>query len=510
MSASTVKRRVAIVGAGISGIAQAHVFRKNGFDAVVFEKSPEVGGVWALAYPEVRLQNQGFQYHLGDVPWPFPADDHPTGEQIRRYWGGAVTALGLDVRLRHEVVAAERSAGGGWAITTRHDGATEAHAFDYLVVAVGQYTEGKHRPTFTGEGDFRGEVGTERDVRALESFRGARVVVVGFGKSALDLATLAAERGAAVHHVFRTARWTLPRHILGIHTSWFLFNRFGSVMMTSWAHPTAAERFVHQRMQPAVRAFWGALGDLIRWQTRRAARGFGPAGVARIEALRPPHGLLLDLRSAAALTPDAYLGHVAAGRIEPRCAGLAGFAADGVRLTDGTAIACDRVVLSLGSESPRFPFLPAADRAVLEAEADGPQLYRHLIHPRLPDLGFAGFNHGFLHVPSAEVGAQWLCCQLRGELALPPPDEMERSIERVRAWKRAHIAFEPSRACAVSTRYQQYLDILLQDLGVSPYRKLPNPVAELFGRYGARDYAGVVDEVRRSGSRPRPVRPLDT
>ncbi|MDB4929828.1 MAG: NAD(P)/FAD-dependent oxidoreductase [Myxococcaceae bacterium] len=503
-------RRVAIVGAGISGIAQAHVFRKNGFDVAVFEKSPEVGGVWALAYPDVRLQNQDFQYHLSDVPWPFAADDHPTGEQIRRYWSGAAAALGIDVRLGHEVVAAARREGGGWAVTARHDGATATHECDYLVVAVGQYADGKRRPAFEGEGDFRGEVGTERDVRSLESFRGARVVVVGFGKSALDMATLAAGRGAAVHHVFRTPRWTLPRHILGVHSSWFLFNRFGSVMMTSWAHPTAAERFVHRRLRPAVGAFWGALGDLIRWQTRRAARGAGPEGAARIEALLPPHGLLRDLRSAAALTPDDYLAHVAAGRIEPRCAGLAGFDADGVRLTDGTRLACDRVVLSLGSESPRFPFLPAADRALLEAEPDGPQLYRHLIHPRIAGVGFAGFNHGFLHVPAAEVGAQWLCCLLRGELTLPSPEAMERSIDRVRAWKREHIAFEPSRSCAINTRYQQYLDILLQDLGVSPYRKLPNPIAEVFGRYGSADYAGVVDEVRRGGSRLRAVLPLDT
>ena len=47
--------------------------------------------------------------------------------------------------------------------------------------------------------------------------------------------------------------------------------------------------------------------------------------------------------------------------------------------------------------------------------------------------------------------------------------------------------------------------MLLQDLGVSPYRKLPNVVAEVFGRYGASDYAGVMQEVRASR---RPMRPV--
>jgi hypothetical protein len=93
-----------------------------------------------------------------------------------------------------------------------------------------------------------------------------------------------------------------------------------------------------------------------------------------------------------------------------------------------------------------------------------------------------------MHVPAAKVAMLWLCAHLCGDLQLPSVDEMEQSIEYVRSWKRCHIHFEPSRSCAVSTRYQQYLDILLkEELGVSPYRKLPNVLTEVFGRYGTSD-----------------------
>lgn len=37
--------RVAVIGAGISGIAAANILQKNGFAAVVFEKSAQLGGV---------------------------------------------------------------------------------------------------------------------------------------------------------------------------------------------------------------------------------------------------------------------------------------------------------------------------------------------------------------------------------------------------------------------------------------------------------------------------------
>ena len=169
---------------------------------------------------------------------------------------------------------------------------------------------------------------------------------------------------------------------------------------------------------------------------------------------------------------------------------------------DGATVPADIVVLSLGSQTPSFPFLADEHRVLLEGESDGPQLYRHLVHPRIPNLAFAGYNHGFMHVPAAEMGALWLVQLWRGEIVLPPVEEIERAVEHVRAWKREHITFEPSRSCAVNTRFQQYLDILLQDLDVTPYRKLPNVIAEVFGRYGAADYAGVVDSYLQRGARP--------
>jgi dimethylaniline monooxygenase (N-oxide forming) len=97
-----------------------------------------------------------------------------------------------------------------------------------------------------------------------------------------------------------------------------------------------------------------------------------------------------------------------------------------------------------------------------------------------------------MHVPSVEIGTQWLCAYLRNELQLPSVEEMERSIEHVRNWKRENIKFENARSCAVSTRFQQYIDILLKELDVTPYRKLPNVFAEIFSRYEAVDYKGIL------------------
>ena len=115
-----------------------------------------------------------------------------------------------------------------------------------------------------------------------------------------------------------------------------------------------------------------------------------------------------------------------------------------------------------------------------------------------------------MHFPAAEVGALWLAALLRGNLVLPARESQLRCMATVAAWKPAHIKFEPSRACAVSIRLQQYIDGLLTDLGMSPYRKLPNVFAECLARYGASDYTGMVDTyLARGPAAPRAVRSFE-
>ena len=488
--------RIAVIGAGISGMAAANILKKSSYHPVVFEKSDKVGGVWAVAYPGIHLQNTYVSYHLPDLPWSFTPDLHPSGEQIMAYWQEAVLRLQLDVRTGHEVLGLEEQE-QGWLLRYKNQNGIQAEHFEYVIISTGQYTEGKYRPCFPGEENFTGKILTERDVRSLEVFDGQRVAVVGFGKSALDMTTFAAPRARQVHHVFRKPRWTIPEWILGLHFTHILFSRFGTVMMTSWAHPTSAERFLHSRLKGGVEKFWDMIASLFKWQIEKLGRGKDQAAQERLQAVIPTHKFLPDLRSAGALAPEAYYPSVAEGRIQPHQAELLGFTSNGILLNDGCEIACDVVVLSLGSKTPTFPFMPEKYRQFLECEPDGVQLYRHLIHPGIPRVGFAGFNHCFMHIPAVEIGTLWLCAYLQGDLKLPSVEEMERSIESIRAWKRANIAFEPSRSVAVNTRFQQYIDVLLKELGLSSYRKLPNPLAEVFGRYGSADYAGIVEEYNR-------------
>ena len=504
--------RIAIIGAGISGIAAASILKKNGFEAIVFEKSEKIGGVWAGAYPQVHLQNIYTQYHLSDFDWPFKPDLHPTGGQIMRYLTEAVDYLKIDTRLKHEVLEMKEQA-NGWLIRYENQEGIHEESFEYAILAAGQYTDGKNTPQFPDQEQFRGKIITERDITSLDVFNGKNVVIVGYGKSALDMATLSAERSAQVHHVFRTPSWLIPEWILGAHFTYALFTRFGNVMMTSWAQPTAMEHFLHNKLGFVINSFWNFIQSIVLFQLKQNGKGKDQAAKDRLKVLVPDHNILMDFRSSGALGPENYYPLVANGKILPYHSEIECFSNDSIQLKNGNMIACDIVILSVGYLTPTFPFLPEKYRKLLEAEKDGAQLYRHLIHPRIPRLAFAGFNHGYMHVPTVEIGTQWLCAHLRKELELPPVEEMERSIEHIRNWKRENIKFENARSSAVSTRFQQYIDILLMELDVSPYRKMPNVFAELFSRYEASDYRGVFEEYeRKKAKRAMPLRtlPLDT
>ena len=86
-----------------------------GHDCTVCDKAEKIGGIWALAYPEVRLQNSREQYTFIDSPWPKQPDQHPTAAQILNYLAAAVAHYGIDVRLSHAVTAMTE-APNGWTL----------------------------------------------------------------------------------------------------------------------------------------------------------------------------------------------------------------------------------------------------------------------------------------------------------------------------------------------------------------------------------------------------------
>lgn len=476
-----------------------------GHEVVVYEKSSRIGGVWATAYPGVTLQNIAEHYRLTDFPWPFKPQNHPTADEVRRYLDAAVAHFQIDIRLSHEVTSLTETS-HGWNVMLRSLSGETEEPFGYVLVATGQYSGDKTAIELAGRDDFKGPVLREWQIDDLEMFRNKSIAIVGFGKTAVDLAAFAVERQAQVTHVFRTPRWLLPYALGGRDSAYLITARSSTFFQPSWTHPTEREQRFHERRRTLLRHYWNNTSRMLQYASglRRPFRG--RAARDRIALVTPEGTITAQLRGTMA--PTTYYPSVASGKIVPVRGTVERLVPEGIQLGDGRTVRAEMIVLAIGNDKPSFAFLPEKCRKMMTAEEDGVQLYRHIIHPRIPHMGFVGFNHGFFHLPAAEISAVWLEAVLSGDLQLPTVEEMEDRSARVAAWKRANTNFEPQRGFSTSNHFHQYFDVLLGDLGVNPRRKR-NVMAEIFSPYNAADYAGVAEEYRQGrAKRTSPLRPL--
>ncbi|WP_394178808.1 flavin-containing monooxygenase [Marinomonas posidonica] len=483
------KAKVAIIGAGVSGIAAANVWQKCGYNVTLFEASEQIGGQWNQTYPGVSLQNTAPQYQFSEFPWPFKTERHPSGEDVLNYLKKAIEFFSLKVKFHHRLsrMTADEN---GWQLTFEHG---ETDHFAYVIIATGQYPGGdkKRQPDFENIALYQGEVITNIDSKAV--FENKHVAVVGFGKTALDFATWSAELANSTKHIFRTPRWTIPDYLLGIDYTKPFFARIGSGMMPSWGYSTVMQKLLHNKLPFLVKGFWRFINGLFLFQHRKDAK-LGSIDKNVLDVVMPPKSqFMADFRSASAVAPKRYYEYIAHQNITPYRGEVSGFFEHGIVLSDGRKIEADLICLCCGNDAPDYHFLPEQYRQYLKGEG-GPALYRHQIDPRIPNLGFAGYNHGFLHIALAEMGALWQVAAYEQSIQLPTETEMLASADRIRQWKKTHSSYESTFNIAVNTRYQQHLDILMQDLGISKWRKLPNPIAEVFSRYDPTDYKGAVAE----------------
>eukprot|EP01025_Chloroclados_australasicus_P058446 TRINITY_DN7339_c1_g2_i1.p2 TRINITY_DN7339_c1_g2~~TRINITY_DN7339_c1_g2_i1.p2 ORF type:complete len:205 (-),score=14.83 TRINITY_DN7339_c1_g2_i1:824-1438(-) len=176
-----------------------------------------------------------------------------------------------------------------------------------------------------------------------------------------------------------------------------------------------------------------------------------------------------------------------------------------VQLSSGEVIEnVDVVVFATGYKEIDFQWLPKDARKFVYE--DGLQLYRHIIHPCIPDMAFIGFNHSFLHMTSCEIGCLWLLQVIKGEINLPSVEEQLKSIEAIKQFKRETLHFDKVGGMQVAFRCLKYLDELMLDMGLRPLRKIAryplgylNPfawVAELTQQYCPSDYESVARELQ--------------
>lgn len=471
--------RVAILGAGVAGLASAKTLQQYGFDVTVYEARPELGGVWANNYKSLCVLEPNCVYGYPDWPWPAAASLFPPAAQVRDYLASYARHFDIADRIVYNapVTRVTAQTDGRWTVEFGSAVNAGTESFDHFVMAPGMFNIPKI-PDWPGRDRFAGEVIHSSELRDTAQIKGRRVAIIGFSRSAMDIAVDIVDDAQSVTLVHRSVRWPVPEKILGlVRNHILLFSRWPVHFAPQWIRPTHAGAFLHGKATPVVAAFWKFFEVLL-------TRQFGLKQLGLV----PDKPIRQDLFTNLYVTPQQFFTHVRNGLIGTARGAIDGFESNAVRLADGRCIDADVVICATGWQHD-YSFLPAEMTARIRDE-DGMHLYRHMVHPDYPGFAFVGGVQGINSATCYAVQATWLARYLAGQFSLPERAAQIAEIEARRAWNRELVTPRPNRSQILNLHQLPYLDDLLVDMGLNPRRKAL--VLDQLAPYVSADYREVV------------------
>jgi cation diffusion facilitator CzcD-associated flavoprotein CzcO len=474
--------RVAVVGAGPSGLAAARAFRELGLDVAVFEAAPDIGGVWSATrrYPGIATQNDKHTYAYSDRRMDEAFADAPTGADVRAYLQAFARDNGLEQLVRLETRVAEAEpVDGGWVFETHGPGGVGRETADWLVVANGLCST-PYVPDYKGRDEFEaagGRLLAPSQIGDAEALRDRDVVVIGWGKSAADIATAAVPLARSVTVVARSIGWKLPRRIGGISFQRVMLSRVGEHLL--WGPYRTFPGRVLRRLTRSLRGrVVRRLGEVVTRQLELDRRGLVPD---------VPAGHLDHLIS------DGFLEAIDEGRIVVRrgthVTRLGGGDLPNAELQDGLVLPADVVVAATGYDQDLGLFSEAARQALVDEHGDL-ALVRYALPAGLPNVAFIGWVNSFRSLIGAEMQSLWVAAVMLGLMRVP-----EKARRRPAVFRLSH----ESAAARGLPRLPENgsfmtVDEWLHDLGLTPsaWRRR----RELFGPMAPAAYAQVLGQLR--------------
>lgn len=483
----STRKKVAVIGGGVSGLAAAKAFDERGHRVVGFERAHDLGGVWepSRSYPDVQTQSPKDLYCYTDHPMPDDFPEWPKGPQVHAYLHSYATRHNTArlYRLNTSVKDMQRRIDGkpGWTLTI-DDGAHEwVEDFDFVAACTGQFSN-KNTLVHPGQDDFLAQGGNvihSSEYTDPAMCNGQHVVVLGGSKSATDIAVNASRNGAAsVTMVYLENVWRIPYFVGGINFKNLLYMRAQEQQFNAWGR-TPLQSAIAAVFKPFVWANFRGLETLLKLQL----------GLKRHNMI-PTTPIENEVSCAAPIVTPGFFEGLNDGTIKAVKGTFSHYENGKLHLSTDVVLDCDIAIQAIGW-TLGVPYIPQQYQQKLIEEDGQYRVYRLSVNPDLPDMGFVGFNSSFCTVLSAEMIANWLVRFADGKLDNQPTyNEMTTDIDKMLSWKRNErpAAKIYGGLCSAPFHFKHF-DELLVDMGATSRKRgliaeqFKYPDAAAYGRF---------------------------
>jgi dimethylaniline monooxygenase (N-oxide forming) len=422
--------RACIIGAGSSGIAAAKALHERGVQFDCFEKSDRVGGNWVFAnkngmsaaYRDLFINTSRQRMAYADFPMPESYPDFPHHTHIAAYFDDYVEHFGFREMITFEtgVERAERDAGGLWRVTVEGG---EVRSYDALLVANGHHWKPRWpEPAFPGADAFAGKQLHAHSYVENSLFEDKRVVVLGMGNSAMDIAVESSYVAERTYLAARSGVWILPKYIFGKPVD---------QLRNDPRIPFAVRQRVIQQL---VKSY---VGSPERYGLPKPTHRFG-------QAHPTVSGRILDRIQHGTITPKPNIERFAGDTT--------------VRFADGSEVEADVVVYCTGYQIA-FPFF---DEEFISAPDNQIELFRRVFHPDVANVFFIGLLQPLGAImPIAEAQGAWVGDYLTGDYRLPSDAQVRADIAADQAAMRKR--YVSSKRHTIQVDFDDYLHALAKE-----------------------------------------------
>ncbi|XP_073448969.1 flavin-containing monooxygenase 5-like [Aquarana catesbeiana] len=445
-------KRVAVIGAGASGLTAIKCCLDEGLEPTCFEKTDDIGGLWrykdesedgrASIYKSVVINTSKEMMCFSDFPAPEDFPNYMHNSRIMEYFRMYAEKFNLLKYIQNKTAVCsikktqDFPTTGQWIVTTEREGKQDAAIFDAVLICTGHHSfPNLPLSSFPGIEQFKGQYLHSREYKLPDNFKGKRILVIGIGNSGGDIAVelsrtakkvfLSTRRGAWVTH--RVAKNGYSRDIANLSRFQNLIRKILPSSVTNYMVESALNnRFNHCN--------------------------FGLLPQHRFSGQHPT-------------VNDDLPNRIVSGYVQIR-PNVKEFTSTDVIFEDGTVEEnIDAVIFATGY-SISFPF---CDHSLLRVNNNKVYLYKYMFpyHLEMYTLAVVGLIQPIGAImPISELQCRLATRVFKGLVKLPDKEAMTFDIGK-KKFKMDH-RYVPSQRHTIQVDYVEYMDELATLLGVKP------------------------------------------